>query len=663
MGRAHRLGPAPRVLFAFLVLALPAADAAAAAPSGRADPAYLDELIASARERDLARSREWSILLHYERNQIPLVPLALPGVTSVADSPEFFLAQDGKTDPQAELEATLAAFFQPGDVTLRLGDHPQCAYPARRAFLDRELGFDRARLPWRDCPHLDAWREGLGAVGVTLIFAEAFMNNPSSMFGHTLVRLDQLPPGEEERRRDLLAYAVNFAGQTGANPGALYVVRGVAGGYPGFFSLVPYYDKINQYNQWESRDLWEYGLDFSPEEVDRLLMHLWELREVAFQYFFFSENCSYQLLGLLEAARPSLELTARIGPWVIPVDTVRSIVDQAGVAREVHWRPSAVTRIRQLAESLSSEQRSLARAISEGEAKPDDPRLTALDDETRAAVLALAHDRLAYEGEKGNVEERRRALAILRARAQVPVKGDPGDEPTRPAVSPDRGHGSARLRIEGGWHDEREYVELRLRPAFHDLLDPQGGFLEGAQIDFLDVAVRFFPDESELKLHEATLIDIVSLAPRDELFDPVSWKFRTGLTTKRMPSVGDDLRDGKLWRSAGGAGVSVRPWGGALAYLFLDATFDVSGKLDDDWALGAGTSAGLLFGNENDRWRGHLFARATRYFAGDTRTALELGLEQRIRVGRSQALGFRVTGQRDFHETWFDAGLFWNFYF
>jgi hypothetical protein len=655
VGRAHGLGPAPRALLAFLVLALPAA---AAPPSP--DPSYLDQLIAEARERGVADAREWRILLHYRRNP---VPLALPGVTSVADSPEFFLAEHGKTDPQAELEATLAAFFQPGDATIRLGDHPQCAYPARRAFLDRELGFDHARLPWRGCPELDAWREGIGAVGVTLIFAEAFMNNPSSMFGHTLVRLDQLPPGDDRRRRDLLAYAVNFAGQTGADPGALYAIRGIAGGYPGYFSLVPYYEKTNRYNEWESRNLWEYGLDFSREEVDRLLMHLWELRNVAFQYFFFSENCSYQLLGLLEAARPSLELIARIGSWVIPVDTVREIVDQAGIAGDVHWRPSAVTRIRHLAEPLSSDERSLAREVSEGVAEPDDPRLAALDDESRAMVLALAHDRLIYLGKKGDAVGRRRALAILRARARVPVQGDPGDEPTRPAVSPDRGHGSARLRIEGGWYDEREYLELRLRPAFHDLLDPQGGFLEGAQIDFLDVAVRFFPDDSELKLHEATFIDIVSLAPRDELFDPVSWKFSTGLTTKRMPSVAEDLRDGKLWRSAGGAGVSVRPWRGALAYLFLDATFDVSGKLDDDWALGAGTSAGLLFGDENDRWRGHLFARATRYFAGDSRTALELGLEQRIRIGRSQALGFRVSGERDFRETWFDAGLFWNFYF
>jgi hypothetical protein len=655
--RAHGSGPASRALLGFLFLSLPAVSAAVPASP---DPDYLDELIASARERDLAQSREWQLLLHYRRNR---VPLALPGVTSEVDSPEFFLAKDGKSDPEAELAATLAALFEPADATIRLGDHPQCAYPARRAFLDRELGFDRARLPWRDCPKLDEWREGIGAAGVTLVFAEAYMNNPASMFGHTLVRLDQLPPGDDRRRRDLLAYSVNFAGNSGADRGALYAIKGIAGAYPGYFSLVPYYDKINQYVEWESRDLWEYSLDFSREEVDRLLMHLWELRDIAFQYFFFSENCSYQLLGLLEAARPSLELTAKIGAWVIPVDTVRDIVDQAGIAADVHWRPSAMTRIRNLAEPLSSDERRLARAVGAGEAAPNDPRVAALDDETRATVLALAHDRLVYGENKTDPEERRRALAILRARAQVPVQGDPGEEPTQPAVSPDRGHGSARLRIEGGWHDEREYVELRLRPAFHDLLDPQGGFLEGAQIDFLDVAVRFFPDESELKLHEATLIDIVSLAPRDELFDPISWKFRTGLTTKRMPSVGDDLRDGKLWRSAGGAGISLRPWSGALAYLFLDATFDVSGKLDDDWALGAGTSAGLLFGDAGDRWRGHLFARATRYFAGDTRTALELGLEQRIRMGRSQALGFRVSGQRDFHETWFDAGLFWNFYF
>ena len=34
------------------------------------------------------------------------------------------------------------------------------------------------------------WREGIGGAAVSLIFPEAFLNSPASMFGHTLLRID-----------------------------------------------------------------------------------------------------------------------------------------------------------------------------------------------------------------------------------------------------------------------------------------------------------------------------------------------------------------------------------------------------------------------------------------------------------------------------------------
>jgi hypothetical protein len=653
VGRAPENGPVPRVALLLLGALLLAGPASASA----ADSAYLAELQEAARKRGLADRREWDVLVHYRRSTLTR------SRTSDADSDEFFLAADGKTNPEAELEATLTAFFAPSDEMIRLGDHPQCAYPARREWLDRELEFDRERMPWQACPAFDEWIEALQPAGLTLVFAEAFMNNPSSTFGHTLLRVDQAAPAGGGARQDLLAYSVNFAGESGADTGALYAVKGVVGLYDGFFSLLPYYDKINQYVRWESRDLWEYPLAFSRTEVVRLLMHLWELRDIGFAYYFFSENCSYQLLGLLEAARPGLDLSARLG-WVMPIDTVRDILREAGLAGDARWRPSAITRIRHLAQSLDSEQRALARSISEGTVAPDSEIVTSLEPETRALVLSVAHDRLAYEIHAGDAEGRKRVIAILRQRALTRVKGDPAPPAARPQASPDEGHGSSRVRVAGGAVDGRSYVELRWRPAFHDLLDDQRGFLEGAQIELLDIALRYHPEDGDFDVHEVKLIEIRSLAPRDELFDPISWKLRTGMATRRMPSsVVDDLRESKLWRSHGGAGLSARPWKNILAYAFLDGTFDVSGKLEDGYALGAGASVGLYLGHDEDRWRGHLFARATRFFAGDTRTALQVGLEQRLRLTRSHALRLHVVGERDFHDDWLDVGLAWDFYF
>jgi hypothetical protein len=72
---------------------------------------------------------------------------------------------------------------------------------------------------------------------------------------------------------------------------------------------MPYYLKVREYSDLENRDIWEYELNLTPEEIDRLLMHAWELGPIHFDYYFFDENCAYHLLGLLEAARPDLTLT------------------------------------------------------------------------------------------------------------------------------------------------------------------------------------------------------------------------------------------------------------------------------------------------------------------------------------------------------------------
>src|SRR5262245_66070376 len=105
---------------------------------------YLDELIGQSREQRLSERREWRRLVHYVDN------LVLPGVHSLADARRFFLAPDGTSNPQSELEATLAAFFSDVEETDK-EQNPQCTFIARYAFLDSQLHFYPARLNNQAC--------------------------------------------------------------------------------------------------------------------------------------------------------------------------------------------------------------------------------------------------------------------------------------------------------------------------------------------------------------------------------------------------------------------------------------------------------------------------------------------------------------------------------
>src|SRR5699024_3869014 len=139
-----------------------------------------------------------------------------------------------------------------------------------------------------------------------------------------------------------------------------------------------------------------YDLNLSPDEIERLMAHLWEMRGVDFRYYFFSANCSYQLLTLLDAARPGFHLAEAFPAWAIPADTLRVIAGQPGLVGQVDYRPSRSTTLKAESGQISGAQRNLALRLASGELDPD--RLVSLETDpvARAQTLDVAHDLVAY---------------------------------------------------------------------------------------------------------------------------------------------------------------------------------------------------------------------------------------------------------------------------
>ena len=192
------------------------------------DNPYLDELLIRARSENLHRDRYWQILLHYK-------PSDADKPTSLIDDPKFFLAPDGKTNPAGELESTLRGIFRndlPGD------DAVACRFPARTAWLQSRLGIGSERLPKVSCRQLEEALAAADPKRTVLVFPSAHINSPASMFGHTLLRIDN------SYQSELLAYSVSYAAVTTETNGAAYAFKGIFGLYPGHYSVSPYYEKV-----------------------------------------------------------------------------------------------------------------------------------------------------------------------------------------------------------------------------------------------------------------------------------------------------------------------------------------------------------------------------------------------------------------------------------
>ncbi|MGC3999703.1 MAG: DUF4105 domain-containing protein [Anaeromyxobacter sp.] len=448
----------------------PSAGAEARPPGG--DPAYLPELVARAREERLAEDVGWLRLLHY-RSRLG------GGWESEVDGPAFFRAPDGKKDPAAELEATLAGFFDATPHADELDD-AQCRFPARLRWLADHLDIDFGRLALRPCPRRDTFLQRIHPMGVTLVFSSYYLNNPASAFGHTLLRFDKAQEAIGGKHFELLDLGVDYAATVDTPNALAYAFKGLFGFFKGEFKAYAYYYKVREYGDFESRDLWEYDLDLTPGELALLADHVWELGGTYLWYWYLDENCSYHVLGALEAAAPRLQLLRHVGRYVVlPSDTVHALFANPGLVRRTHYRPSLRTQFAARVAPLDGEAQALVERLA---GEPSAPLPEALPPERQVAVLDASADLLDLRharelllgkdpvaaAQRQELLQRRAALALPSAPLDVPIPDD---------QRPERGHGSMRLgagaaAVEG----EGAAAVLDLRLALHDLGDPPLGF-------------------------------------------------------------------------------------------------------------------------------------------------------------------------------------------
>ncbi len=503
----------------------------AVVPGGTQDgEAYARALIERARARRLADSVQWRRLGHWKRSGWARLWFVghLDGVHSQADGTSLFLSPRGKSSPGAELEATLRAFLRPGPA----GDaHALCRFPARYEWLRAELDIDPARLPRVQCAGFEEFLRLLAPRAVVVVFSGYYLGQAASAFGHTFFRVEKHAPDAGTERRQLLDMGVDYSARVTTSNSLLYAVLGMTGGFRGSFRRLPYYYKVREYNDFESRDLWEYRLALDQDQVDMFVAHLWELGHTYFDYLYLTENCSYHILSALEVVNPAWNLLGRVKNPVIPADTIKALGDIPGLVAEVTYRPSLMTQFRRRTRHMSETQLDLVEALSRSAQAPFPDRL---DAKQRIEALDAAADLIDIRWAEDVLLRpaslpARTKIALLARRAAIP---EPSAELViEPPVNerPDRGHGTRRIAVGAGMTRNRDpYLSLGFRATLHDLADPVTGYPELSQIEFLPMELRTSLEDARVWLEQASLVRILHLNAFDRFNRSISWNVNVG---------------------------------------------------------------------------------------------------------------------------------------
>lgn len=523
----------------------------------------------TAEASDFAHSPEWLAAGHYHNGK------------SSIDSPDFFLSEGGKTNPEAELAASVK-LFKGND------DAKKCLFPSRYLLLKKQ-GLTNASFP--KCEEYEQFKADLQPNGVTLLFTDAYMNNPSSMFGHTLLRIDTKRKGTQ-----LLAHGANYGAFTGDEPGALYAVLGLTGGYFGGFTVKPYYEIINTYNNIENRDIWELNLDLNEEEQEFFVAHLWEIGQTQSRYYFFSRNCSYMLMEMLDAVRPSLKLAQKFPVHAIPLDTFKAAYRSDGLVKNLNYRPSRQNKIRHRYNLMNDKQKDAYLRLIKTKKFELPAELT---DAEKADVLETAYQYVQYQYVAQDLklsDYRKQSFDALRLRNGLKEKGNIAElsEGSAPVFA----HESMRGVLGGGVHNGESFEAFSYRPAYQSLTDNGWGLPKGAEINFLESQWRHYDERDKYVLQNFDLLTIRSISPMDAMFQPVSFQLKANVERWLNPQTEDEKYLGKFEVGSGGAyAFSEWLWGFAL----VNSKIAYSGCLPHNSWLALGVNAGLFA--DFDNWK------------------------------------------------------------
>lgn len=505
---------------------------------------------------------------------------------SEVEYPGYFLSNQGKSNLKAELIHNIQALFQSAEPNQSV----RCRFPARSQWIMQQLDIQEEQLPVVECPEYQQWMGQIKPHKATLIYATDFMGNPSSMFGHTLLRLDP----KDQKQLNLVSYAINYAATVNGGDNWSYAWKGLTGQYPGEYSLMPYYRKVKEYGDFESRDLWEYELNLNEQETQFLVQHIWEMQKVSFPYYFVSDNCAYRLLGLIDLVRPNENLAEQFKIATIPVETIKAI-EQNDLIKDTVYRPALETQLLAQAKQHGYDLAKVAHevGVSEPQNMPEVlEKYSALD---QAKILEMAYDDLYLQFLGRKVEE---AFAQPRLRQLLVLRSQIKQEKQRmlpqvPKLDPTRAHHARSISIHTGRVQGDAFVEIGHRQAYHDLIDPQGGYRVGTQLKFLDGSIQY--REDKLKLNHVDFLSVNSYNPMTPFKMPLSWGFNVGWQQDALD------QDGRFSEKDQHGVFNLKTQFGYsyadqqrkhLCYAQIQNQFQASKVLDDGWRVGVGPTVG-----------------------------------------------------------------------
>ncbi|WP_294429378.1 DUF4105 domain-containing protein [uncultured Treponema sp.] len=602
--------------------------------------ARTEQLVEKARKINLHNEKTWHILLQYQKS--------FSGYKSIILPKSFFIAENGRFDPEAELIADIRAFRNAERVA---------EFPARWKWIRNHLAENESDFPESYDSEFLAIKAEANPTSVHVVYPAGFMQNPASMFGHTFILF-----GNDKKSR-LMGHTLTYSARNTENPGLIFALKGLFGIYRSEYVINSYSEQILKYSNMDKRDIWEYKLKIDEDGIDTLLRCAIELSASYSRYLYISRNCTTGLMMLLENAFPNENLTKKLGTMAEPVEALKILWEKELISEPV-FRPSIHTEILSERRELKDQAKKAVLRYCKGKISIEELLSACSDDKEKAVALKLATDYMKYQLSSGKMTQadyRKRMMPAFSAMSKL--KFD------LPAISsndyPHESHDSHKIAVSGGFDQDKKeaFSSIKLRLVNHDLIDEEKGLNKNTQLDFLTATISVYPTREGLKkisVDKVLFSDILSLPVSDAWFINKAFELVSGMERSKCSEDSDSL----AFRFKVFSGISTKIFDSNQVYLLAGLDFYAHPDYDMKIDPLPGAEVGLI--TTAGRWKQNIFALAeqgifkndgtkgrdafisTEELKSRDRLRLSLSAEERLTLTRNTALSAKWTFSGDY---------------
>jgi hypothetical protein len=290
-----------------------------------------------------------------------------------------------------------------------------------------------------------------------------------------------------------------------------------------------------------------------------------------FDYFFLDENCSLQLLALVEAVKPEWRLTSNFSLYAMPIETIKRLEMVGAIADfELHRssREVALASFEKLTEGQKTLYLDVQYRVKTNETIPD------LNAYPAVALAVYDWSRYLQFKEKdfeATLDERQ--LTLLDQIAASGFRPSPDDLSSQKADNPLESHGPYRLGIFAnipGWSEKstpHQSLTLRVSPAAHRLGDVSTGMPKYSEVSVGEVIFKSEMTRTSHRpvssLERLQVISIKNLYPGDILEATLPFEASIAVENSELKAGNRALSGAAL------VGKSREFASGALAYVLV----------------------------------------------------------------------------------------------